>query len=95
MRIAEVVGTVTLSRMHPSLRGARWIIGVPYRLQALRAGGHGDGEPWVIFDELGAGRGHKVGVSEGAEGAAPFFPEKKPVDSYCACILDSLNLAKS
>jgi ethanolamine utilization protein EutN len=94
MRIADVIGTVTLSRMHPSLEAARWIIGVPFSLKALRAGEHGDGEPFVIFDELGAGRGHRVGVSEGVEGAAPFFPEKKPVDAYCACILDSLNLAK-
>jgi ethanolamine utilization protein EutN len=94
MRIAEVIGTVTLSRMHPALEKARWVIGVPYSLKALRAGGRGDGEPFVIFDELGAGRGSKIGVSEGVEAAAPFVPAKKPVDAYCACILDSLNLAK-
>ena len=36
MRIAEVIGTVTLSRVHPSLTGARWIIGVPFSLKALQ-----------------------------------------------------------
>lgn len=95
MRIAEVIGTVTLNRMHPTLERARWIIGVPFSLEALRKGRRGDGEPLVIFDELGAGNGQLVAVSEGVEAAAPFFPAKKPVDAYCACIMDSLNLAKS
>ena len=90
MRIAEVIGTVTLSRVHPSLAGARWVLGVPYSLKALRAGGPPDGEDVVIFDNLGAGNGSRVGFSEGAEAAAPFYPEKKPVDAYCACILDQV-----
>jgi ethanolamine utilization protein EutN len=96
MRIAEVIGTVTLSRHHPSVVGARWIIGVPFSLKALREQrDHGDGEPLVIWDELGAGWGHQIGVSEGVEAAAPFSPDKKPVDAYCALILDHVNLAPS
>jgi ethanolamine utilization protein EutN len=90
MHIAEVIGTVTLSRVHPSLAGARWVIGVPYSLTALRAGGAADGEDVVIYDRLGAGSGSRVGFSEGGEAAAPFYPEKKPVDAYCACILDQV-----
>ena len=90
MRIAEVIGTVTLSRMHPRLAGHRWIIGVPYSLAALRAGGPPDGEDFVILDELGAGLGQQIGVGEGAEAAQPFYPVKKPVDAYCACILDTV-----
>jgi microcompartment protein CcmK/EutM len=89
MRIAEVIGTVTLSRVHPSLTGARWVIGVPFSLKALRTGGP-DGEDLVIFDGLRAGVGDRVGFSEGGEAAAPFYPEKKPVDAYCACILDAV-----
>jgi ethanolamine utilization protein EutN len=90
MRIAEVIGTVTLSRAHPSLTGARWLIGVPYSLQALRAGGPADGEDVVIYDSLGAGSGSRVGFSEGVEAAAPFYPQKTPLDAYCACILDQV-----
>ena len=45
-----------------------------------------DGEDVVIFDNLGAGVGARIGFSEGGEAAAPFHPEKKPVDAYCACI---------
>src|SRR6266851_8605697 len=89
MRIAEVIGTVTLSRVHPSMTGFRWVIGVPFSLEALREG-RPDGEDLVMFDNLGAGMGDKIGFSEGGEAAAPFYPLKKPVDAYCACILDQI-----
>ncbi len=88
MRIAEVIGSVTLSRVHPSMVGARWLIGVPFSLAALREDGAADGEDVVIYDNLGVGVGARIGFSEGGEAAAPFHPEKKPVDAYCACILD-------
>jgi ethanolamine utilization protein EutN len=90
LRIAEVIGTVTLSRVNPTLAGFRWVIGVPLGLQALEAGGPPDGEDLVIFDNLGAGVGNRIGFSEGGEAAAPFHPEKRAVDAYCACILDQV-----
>ena len=31
----------------------------------------------------------------GVEAAAPFFPEKKPLDAYCACLLDTLEVGPS
>ncbi len=89
MRIAEVIGTVTLSRTHPSLEGARWVIGIPFSLRALGAG-KSDGEDVVIYDNLGAGAGNRIAFSEGGEAAAPFHPEHKPVDAYCACVLDQV-----
>ena len=89
MRIAEVIGTVTLSRCHPSVEKLRWVTAVPFSLNGLREGTP-DGEDFVMIDELGAGFGQRVGVSEGVEAAAPFHPEKKPVDAYCACILDEV-----
>jgi microcompartment protein CcmK/EutM len=92
MRIAEVIGTVTLSRVHPTLIGARWVIGVPFTLDGLREG-RPDGEDLVIFEPLGAGEGARIGFSEGAEAAAPFHPHKKPVDAYCACILDQIAIS--
>jgi microcompartment protein CcmK/EutM len=89
MRIAEVIGSVTLSRVHPTLVGARMVIAVPFSLKALKEGTP-DGEDLVIYDDLGAGIGARIGFSEGAEAAAPFHPKKKPVDAYCACILDQI-----
>jgi microcompartment protein CcmK/EutM len=95
MRIGEVIGSVTLSRAHPSLIGARWLIVVPCSLKAIKLDARGDGEDLVVYDNLGAGVGSRVGFSEGGEAAAPFHPEKKPVDAYCACLLDQLNLRGS
>jgi ethanolamine utilization protein EutN len=95
MRIAEVIGTVTLTRVHPSLVSARWLIGVPLSLKALKADSAGDGEDVVIYDNLGAGNGSRIGFSEGAEAAAPFHPEKKPVDAFCACILDRITVSST
>jgi microcompartment protein CcmK/EutM len=94
MRIAEVIGTVTLSRCHPNVTGLRWIIGVPYSLLALKTNGLGDGEEVVIADVLGAAQGQQVGFSEGGEGAVPFLPDKKPVDAYCACIIDHYGIGR-
>jgi ethanolamine utilization protein EutN len=92
MRIAKVIGNVTLSRCHPRVQRYRWIIGVPYSLKALKAGAAPDGEDFVILDELGAGAGQMIGVSEGVEAQMPFHPEKKPLDAYNACILDSVTV---
>jgi ethanolamine utilization protein EutN len=91
MRIAEVIGTVTLSRCHPSIAGYRWIVGVPFSLAALKKD-VADGEDFVILDERGAGHGQRIGVSEGVEAMMPFQPERKPIDAYCACILDAIEV---
>lgn len=93
MRIALVIGSVTLSRVHPALTGGRWLIGVPYSLDGLKAD-RPDGEDLVLYDDLGAGPGMQVGFSEGGEAAAPFAPAKKPVDAYCACLLDRIVISE-
>lgn len=92
MRIAEVIGKVTLSTQHPSLKGATWVIGVPLTVDGLRDPASGRGEPFVIYDELGANAGTQIAVSEGAEAAAPFYPDQKPVDAYNAAILDTITI---
>ena len=65
---------------------------MPFSLKALKNDAAPDGEDFVILDELGAGFGQKIGVSEGVEAAMPFYPNKKPIDAYCACILDTINV---
>ena len=92
MRIAEVIGSVTLARVHPSLVGARWLIGIPCSLAGLQQNAQGDGEDLVIYDALGAGLGSRIGVSEGGEAAAAFYPKKVPVDAYCACLLAAIEI---
>jgi microcompartment protein CcmK/EutM len=92
MRIAEVIGRVTLSRIHPSLKGARFVIALPMPREALVENSPRRGEEVIAFDDLGASPGSLIGLSEGGEAASPFRPEKKPVDAYCACLIDQLNL---
>ncbi len=94
MRLAEVIGTVTLSRPHPSVAGFKFVIAVPHTRQSLLGGAKPDGEDIVVYDDLGAGDGSKIAFSDSAEAAAPFYPEKKPIDAYCACLIDSLTITE-
>ena len=95
MRMGEVIGTVTLSRRHPSLAGGRFKLVVPLGLGNLTAESAESDEPaeeLTVFDELGAGMGSRIAISEGAEAAMPFYPEKKPIDAYNAAILDTVDV---
>jgi microcompartment protein CcmK/EutM len=90
MRIAEVIGRVTLSRSNPQLRGGRLLIALPLPLDALTKASNARGEDVVVYDILGAGPGSVIGLSEGREAANPFGKTKTPVDAYCACLIDHL-----
>ena len=92
MRIAEVIGRVTLSRSNPQLRGGRLLLALPMPLGALVESSSDRGEELVVYDVLGAGAGSVIGVSEGREAANPFGKTKTPVDAYCACLIDQLYL---
>ena len=99
MRIGEVIGTVTLNRVHPDLAGYRFKLAVPLSREDLEGNGlagRGDKSAAAItvLDELGAGIGSRIAISEGAEAAAPFYPEAKPVDAYNAAILDQITIKK-
>ena len=52
-------------------------------------------EEIAVFDELGAGVGSRIAISEGREAAMPFYPEIKPIDAYNAAILDTLGLRET
>jgi microcompartment protein CcmK/EutM len=92
VRIGKVIGTVTLNRWHESMRGASYRIVVPMSLDNLRGESQPNAEELVVYDEFGAGPGSLIAMSEGGEAAQPFRPVIKPVDAYCAAILDSIDL---
>ena len=48
-------------------------------------------EEIVVLDQLGAGIGSRIALSEGREAAMPFYPKTNPVDAYNAAILDGLD----
>jgi ethanolamine utilization protein EutN len=95
MRIAEVIGRVTLSRANPQLRGGRLLLALPMPLAALTEAAPDRGEELVVYDILGAGAGSLIGVSEGREAANPFGKTKTPVDAYCACLIDRLDVGQA
>ncbi|MCA8991858.1 MAG: EutN/CcmL family microcompartment protein [Planctomycetaceae bacterium] len=92
MRLCKVIGTVTLNKCDPSLTGARWKVVVPLTAAELVSGADGGAEPYVVYDEIGCGTGDLVAVSEGAEAAAPFAPDVKPIDGYVAAIMDCVDI---
>jgi len=95
MRIAEVIGTVTLSRWHPSLTGASYKLAVPLSLENLTGERGQPAEELTVYDELGAGVGHRIAISEGREAAQPFHPNEKPIDAYNAAVLDAVRIVES
>lgn len=91
MQLYQVNGQVTLSRCHPSFVGGRLLTA-----QSIGEGlmGREVSEPdlVVVWDDLGAGIGSMIAVSDGAEAAQAFRPKLKPVDAFCAAILDVVHI---
>ena len=94
MRIAQVIGRVTLSLQDPAFKGGRWLMVNP--LDARQFNGACQTPPalsaqnsLIAYDNIGAGDGDIVGIVEGAEATAPFdFPI--PIDAITVAIFDSL-----
>lgn len=88
MKIARVIGNVTLSRMHPAMRGYKLrcveIVESPDQIDADPIGG----ETIVAWDLVGSGPGDLVALAEGPESAAPFKPDVVPIDASIVAILD-------
>ena len=92
MRIAEIIGRVTLSRGHTSLPSARYVIALPLPRSAIEMGAPYRGEEVIALDPLGVRAGDRIGLSEGREAANPFGEVKTPIDAYVACLLDQINV---
>lgn len=90
MQIYKVVGMVTLSRSHSSFIGARLLAAEPSGSSSIGGPAPIDPDLVIVWDDLGAGPGSQIAVSDGAEAAQPFRPALKPVDAYCSAILDEI-----
>lgn len=88
MMIARTIGTVTLSRCHPSLSAARLrCVEQITQIADLEKQPLG-GDTIVAWDLVGSGIGDLIAVAEGPEAAQPFAPEIKPLDASVVAILD-------
>lgn len=90
MKIHQVLGSVTLSRCHPDYVGGRLLATRPMDAELLGGAENPEADMVVVWDDLGAGVGAKIAVSDGAEAAQPFRPKMKAVDAYCSAILDAI-----
>ncbi len=55
MQLGRVIGTATSTVKHPTFEGERLLV-----VQLETKDGRPDGEPILVFDRLGAGRGDEV-----------------------------------
>jgi carbon dioxide concentrating mechanism protein CcmL len=88
MRVGTVLGRVTLSARHPSYLGERLLLTLPWKTDTFQ--GRETFDPAiVVYDQLGAGEGQNIAISEGREAACP-FAKPTPVDAYCAALIDEM-----
>jgi microcompartment protein CcmK/EutM len=95
MRVAQVIGRVTLNVQDPSFKGGRWLMCNPVELAHFNTACHTTPPlskefSLVAYDNLGAGEGDIVGIVEGAEATAP-FDHDIPIDAITVAIFDSLS----
>ncbi len=92
MKLGAVIGRVTLSKVVPELKGARWLIVSPFTREHFERGAGApvaiSSEPsLVIYDALGGAAGQTVGYIEGREAAQP-FDAPTPIDAINAALVD-------
>jgi len=97
MRLARVIGTVTFSRRIAELRCGQWLLVETFDGQMLEGRDRGVRrkspmpESLVVYDELGAGAGQVIAVSDGGEATRPFTPQPVVIDAYCSAIIDQID----
>ena len=98
MRIGRVMGNLTMSAKLKDLKPGKYLLVEvldAHALAGLEEQAHRDKpmpEALVVFDDLGAGVGQLIAISEGAEATQPFRPDKMPIDAYAAAILDHIQM---
>ena len=86
MRMGTVIGRVTLSVRSPKYTGERLLVTLPWKTDSFN-GVVKHYASIVVYDQLGAGVGQQIAISEGREAACP-FEKPTPVDAYCAALVD-------
>jgi microcompartment protein CcmK/EutM len=95
VRVAQVIGRVTLNVQDPSFKGGRWLMCNPleaedFNTACAKSPPLSKQSSLIAYDDLGAGQGDIVGIVEGAEATAPFDYDI-PIDAITVAIFDSLS----
>jgi len=86
LRLGTVIGRVRLSVRSPRYTGERLLVTLPWKTDTF-SGVEKFDPAIVVYDQLGAGVGQQIAISEGREAACP-FEKPTPVDAYCAALVD-------
>jgi microcompartment protein CcmK/EutM len=94
MKLGAVIGRVTLSKVIPELRGARWLMVTPFTRGHFERGPEapltmGREPSLVVYDALGGAVGQTIGYVEGREAAQP-FDGPTPIDAINAALVDDI-----
>ncbi len=73
MQLGLVVGTATATVKHPTLTGWKLLIVQPLMADGYRP----DGDPQLVIDKFGAGRGERVIVSSDGKGTQELMKREK------------------
>jgi microcompartment protein CcmK/EutM len=95
VRVAQVIGRVTLNVQDPSFKGGRWLMCNPldaenFNTACVTPAPLSKQFSLVAYDKIGAGEGDIVGIVEGAEATAP-FDHDIPIDAITVAVFDSLH----
>jgi ethanolamine utilization protein EutN len=86
--MGTVIGRVTLSVRSKRYIGERLVLTLPWKTDTF-TGAEKHDPAIVVYDQLGAGVGQQIAISEGREAACP-FEKPTPVDAYCAALVDEI-----
>ena len=92
MRLGHVIGRMTLSQQDPAYKGGRFLLVQPFSKEQFAGAPMlplAPGSSLVVYDNIGAGVGHVIAFTEGAEASAP-FDQPTPVDAFNAALIDKI-----
>ncbi|MCA9139502.1 MAG: hypothetical protein KDB00_22165 [Planctomycetales bacterium] len=92
MKLARTIGSMTLSKSHPTMQQAKLrIVEVVDSIERIDTQPLG-GDTIVCWDLCSTGIGDLVALAEGPEAAQPFMPDVKPLDATIVALLDEVDL---
>ena len=95
MFVAKVVGSVVATQKIDSMVGQKLMVIEPYRVHAKdRSRLESTGRTLVAVDQLGAGLGEMVLVTQGSSARMSDETKDKPVDAVIVGIVDQMQIDK-
>ena len=79
MQLGQVIGTATSTVKHPSLNGWKLLVVQPLMADEKSS----DGEPQLVIDSYGAGRGERVLITNDSKMVSAMLKDEKTPVRWC------------